>query len=760
MIIRGVSLLSRLAVSFAVLFAVTACGGGGGGGNDPFFNPPDDDVGIDIALLNAAGDRTTSVTVGSPGTVAVFIRKGGANIRVEGTTTLGTLSPSSALTDGNSRAIFTLFAPDDGLRDSGTVTVTATAGEATLSGTLNFEVGQSGLRLGYFDADGEFIEGAIGVSPDTTVAPRGRAQLSLAVVDKDGALINTVEQVLFSSGCLSSGLSALDSANPLATVNGQVSTVYRAEGCSGIDEISATVVGAQAQAFGQLDVAPPEAAGLQFVEANPTNISIRGTGGVTQRPETSDVFFRVVDSNGSPVQGAQVDFELTLTESGASVSPASAISTSDGLAFTTVTAGEVGARIRVIATLALEDGVEVSNISDAISISSGLPVQNGISVSVESGQGFVVENGMTQDGIARIIKVSMVDTSGQPVPNGTEARFETEFGTIDQVCRTGAQNGARVVSTDLPGVGTCNVLWTSGNPREPANPENQAAVQTTLSSNSSYNCPSHNGNAGACPNDLGYTRGGRSTILVYGIGEEVFFDSNNNAIMDPQERDDFDNLPEAFLDKNEDGFYTPKLCEDGGGTAAQCLAGSEETFIDFNLNGVYDLNNNPALYNGFACPPAGNGVYCSREPVNVRTETLLILSAPDLGASELWNITVARGSLIQNSIDQASAYKVYISDLYNSRPPAGSTVTLSSAGGCSVDGNASFTVGNTKDTGSFTIDLVTVPSLVRPEDPGEVTITLNPTDGSSYSRSIACTSRCGETPPPDYCPEPPDPNDP
>ncbi len=136
---------------------------------------------------------------------------------------------------------------------------------------------------------------------------------------------------------------------------------------------------------------------------------------------------------------------------------------------------------------------------------------------------------------------------------------------------------------------------------------------------------------------LGYTNGGRSTVLVTAVGQESFVDRNSNGIMDPDEKNLFTNLPEAFLDNNEDKAYTPYLCDPANGpvpSVAQCRAGSEESYLDFNSNGSYDLNNDPAVYNGLACPTSGNGVYCSRDLVNVRADEVLILSAPDLDVGQ------------------------------------------------------------------------------------------------------------------------------
>ncbi len=113
------------------------------------------------------------------------------------------------------------------------------------------------------------------------------------------------------------------------------------------------------------------------------------------------------------------------------------------------------------------------------------------------------------------------------------------------------------------------------------------------------------------------------------MGEESFIDRNGNGIMDEAEQDLFDNLPEAFLDNNEDTIFNPatKICQGEGAESAQCIAGQEEIFVDFNDNGKYDKNGNPAVYNGLLCPVEGDGVWCSRSLLNVRDEVVLILSA-------------------------------------------------------------------------------------------------------------------------------------
>ena len=109
-------------------------------------------------------------------------------------------------------------------------------------------------------------------------------------------------------------------------------------------------------------------------------------------------------------------------------------------------------------------------------------------------------------------------------------------------------------------------------------------------------------------------------LLVHAIGEESFIDRNGNGIMDQDEQDLFENLPEAFLDNNEDGVYTPALPQCVAAPTGHCSvsrARRKSSSISIPTR-LYDLNDDPAVYNGLLCPIEGDGVWCSRELVNVR----------------------------------------------------------------------------------------------------------------------------------------------
>jgi len=205
-----------------------------------------------------------------------------------------------------------------------------------------------------------------------------------------------------------------------------------------------------------------------------------------------------------------------------------------------------------------------------------------------------------------------------------------------------------------------------------------------VDNDSSVTCPSHGGDPIPCAQDLGWVRGGRSTVLVTAIGEESFIDRNGNGIMDEDEQDLFDNIPEAFIDKNEDLVYTPALpeCQAAPNGSLRCISGQEDLFTDFNANNAYDLNDDPAVYNGLLCPVAGDGIWCSRQLVNVRASNVVIL-----GDSPNWYPLLLDGGLRiypGGYISGNSSVTLLIADTYNNPPPGGATISVSADGDCKI----------------------------------------------------------------------------
>jgi hypothetical protein len=172
---------------------------------------------------------------------------------------------------------------------------------------------------------------------------------------------------------------------------------------------------------------------------------------------------------------------------------------------------------------------------------------------------------------------------------------------------------------------------------------------------------------------MGQPFGARSSILAWTQGEESFDDINGNGEYDFGET--FNDLPEAFLDKNEDGVlgdsngdsavagtlgpyrdaglgtnapansevrlknnpfcYGPAsvVGKSGDGndsteSSKYCYqdGGEEEDFIDSNENGVMDVGN--GIYNGSRClnPTQNDTTVCTTDLIDVRRTVLVSLA--------------------------------------------------------------------------------------------------------------------------------------
>lgn len=748
MITRFATLTSRLTAYFAFLFVLAACGGGGGGGDGGGgFLPEDPEENayfLSLDLLDAQGESTNTVTSTMPVTLSVRVTRNGRNgaaienALVNVDPDIGEVTPDSKLSNADGLAEFNVAVGDSELgAGSILVSVENTDGIVTEE-SINFEIAAPGLRLGHFEGD-SFIDNEIGVSPDGTLAYQGSAVLSIDIIDEDGNRVETDETITLSSDCLATGAASLDPESPLETSTGFVQTTYTASTCSGMDQVTARIEGGDGMAFADFSIASPQAGSLLFVSAEPEVISVQGVTGNSGLQHTSVVTFMIQDASGQPVSGIEASFSLSTSVGGITLGQLNSVSDAEGLVTTTVTSGTVATPVRVIASIdATDSGSDLSTVSDALSISTGLPDQDSISVGVE--EDFVVEQGFTRDGVTRTIVVRMADRFNNPVPDGTTAQFTTEYGAIEPSCTT--TNGE------------CTVTWRSQEPRYPLLTD-RGGVRTIFDTDG-YSCPSHNAGSGPCPNDLGPVRGGRSTIMVTAIGEESFLDSNGNGIMDRDERNQFENLPEAFLDKNEDNSYTPS---------------AEETFVDFNGDNTYNTNNNPALYNGSLCPEEGDGIWCSRTLLNVYDFTTVVLSNGNNG----WYLLLVNSSgdpVSENDdLREGRSYSAFISDNYNNRPNAGSTVSITGNDGCIINEPSDFTVDNTNSYGSngafgitFTVNSnsgdnegsQTPQGCPVETGTGTVDLTFTPSDDT---QPVLMTWSCDWTNNAEQ-PEPSDPNDP
>lgn len=352
-----------------------------------------------------------------------------------------------------------------------------------------------------------FAAGVAAVTPPF-IAAGGSAAVSVVVRDQSGRVVVRPVSVRFTSGCVGAGTATITS--PVLSVGGTATATYQArQGCVGADtiDVRAAVDGLvfDSTAQGFISVAAPVASRVEYVEASTLSLALAGRGSA-QSPETAEVRFRVLNSDGVAVPNSPVAFQV-LGASDARLTSTSAVTDPvTGVATASLRSGSVPGPIRVSARIST--GAESQ--SDVIVVSSGSPDQAGLSLSASS---FSPE-AFDFDGETVEIGIRMVDRFGNPVPNGTQASLTAEGGAVQPSCA-------------LQG-GVCTVTWTSQQPR-PAN--------------------------------------GRVSILVRSLGDESFVDANGNGLYDAGET--FEDLPEAWRDDNEDGAYTPgEFFADANGNGA------------------------------------------------------------------------------------------------------------------------------------------------------------------------------------------------
>ncbi len=503
-----------LIILFSALLTVYGCGSSG---SQSTGYPT-----ITASLLDENGDPTTTISDENPGTLRITVT-GASTDYIEVSTSKGAFqgSDGTALLDSNNTAELTLIA--DGDTGAGTIDVTvyyyedADVEDAELSAyteesVLEFQIGApEEIALGVF-IDDIFYEGELDTTlPDgTALSVGGQTTIyaDLAVFNEETDAWEPYEEqvdVTFSSLCDGGEL-----GDPNWMGDGRTTISYSAGTCqSATDTITASVevVGSVLSASLTIDLAAPEAGSIEFVSITDSSdneiqtISLQQGTASSEAPQSANVTFLVKDEIGNPMSGVQVDFSLTTTIGGLSITPSSADTDGDGYVTVTVNSGNVPTQVRVTATV---NNTQISTVSDRLVVSTGLPDQNSFSMSIETFNPLA----WNVDGVEVDVTIRAADHFNNPVPDGTTIYFTTEGGNIDPSCQT----------TD----GACTVQWESSNPR---------------------------------PEGIGHeSRDGRSTILAHAVGEETFTDLNGSGLYE-ESSDTFEDLPEAFLDVDEDGVY-------------------------------------------------------------------------------------------------------------------------------------------------------------------------------------------------------------
>lgn len=447
--------------------------------------------GVTVVLTDAStGNAVSSISPGNPAKVKATIRNaagsGVPNTVVTFITTaaLAAMTPSTgtALTDASGVATIQVDAASLTAAGATTITASASVEGSIVSGSTGFSVSAANAALASM---------TVGSNP---LSPYATTSVSATVT---GVPVTTPVTINFSSICAGTGKATLPAS--VQTSNGIATATYTDKGCASLDTITASVAGLAVTRTITLDVKAPGAVSIQFVSATPSTIVLKGTGGVGL-VESSLVRFRVVDSNNLPVtSGVNVTFDLTTWTGGilldgkdqafVSANGLTKLTDANGEASVTVQSGTTPTAVSVKASLSATTLLSQSN---QLRISTGRPSQDRFSLSLKEHN----IDGWLKDGVTTTATVMASDRLGNPVPDGTAINFISEGGQIEPSCAT--VNG------------TCNVKFTSANPR---------------------------------PAD------GRVTVVAYALGEESFVDANGNNKYDSGET--FTDLGDAFIDNNE-----------------------------------------------------------------------------------------------------------------------------------------------------------------------------------------------------------------
>ncbi|MGD0074909.1 MAG: Ig-like domain-containing protein, partial [Candidatus Binataceae bacterium] len=480
----------RLLIGLAsvVSLALYGCGQGGSGGGSPANSQLSPNA---VPILAAAANPSTVVissTAAASTTVHAEVLNPANDLPLIGvpvsfSTSEGSLASSTESTDANGSANNTLFIAAGASGSSADVTVSAQGATRKLTIPI---VSLANIELS--------------ATPNTLQCSNGNPGLSviqaLALDASNNPLGNVPITFTPSGGATlastvattnSSGQANITATAPLGLPNGNISVGAQAAG------ISASITLAVSGCVGSSGPTPTPESVLQFISANPAQIGVLQSGQAQQ----SALTFKLTDLTGTPIPGVSVEF-FVASLGGESVSPASAVTQSDGTVQTELTAGTRATVVQVTA----ETGSTVA-ISTPVTIVGGLPVQGRVS----AGAQFLNVAGNVTQGLMDPITVLMSDRFSNPVAPGTAISLQSLGGAVS------------IPSTsDDNGVVTANLIAEA-----PTNPVDLDGVPT----------------------------GGVVTILAFTYGETPFIDLYGTGVY--QSGDPVIPVPEPFFDLNGDG---------------------------------------------------------------------------------------------------------------------------------------------------------------------------------------------------------------
>ncbi len=480
-----------------------------------------------------------------------------------------------------------------------------------------------------FGSGDDFASGVIGVGiGEDTLSAGGSTSLTINLVNSDNSLSTGTATLSLTSRCIAANEATL-SENPITTLNGQATVTYTANGCVGQDNITATTTVNERilSAAASLNVEADTVSSIQFVDASPEQISLKGTGGT----ETSAVRFLVRGSTGAPIKDTCVEFRLNsqggglnLVNSKCNASDAADAKRSrtnaEGIATIVVQAGTVAMPVTLTAKH-LDTGL--STQSRNLYVSTGVPDQKSMSLSAS----VFNPHAWNIDGTEVTFTIRLADAFNNPPADGTPVSFTTSGGSIDSACTT--ENGV------------CSVTWKSQQPR---------------------------------PDDPDYI--GLVKVLAHAQGNESFIDVDGDGWHTPQ-TDTF-----AF-DNPECAKNVPRASADRASVACDDLG---EAFLDHNHTGVFEQGKVFIDSNGNLNRDGGNGIYdgvlcreqdaaaglCSRNATTIRRDFVIVMSSNQPLLDENGRLPGQPAQVSGNG----GAFNALLADQNGNPLPAGTTVEL------------------------------------------------------------------------------------
>lgn len=654
---------AQLRLAALTLFAAAALAACGGGGGNPGAVPaPGGSSGnggngggavttstkVTVALVDGAGNAVASLSGGQSASLkATVLRPDGkpaAGAIVQFATSSSSLvaftpDTASALTDANGVAVVTVKPASYTASGAAALSATSVVEGKTGTAGMNISIGAAPLTLG-----------ALSFSPAPSGSLPAFSTVALNIpVTSGGQPASVATGLTLTSLCVGDGSATLV---PGTLSNGVQTATYTNKGCMrGRDTITASI-GNSSQSI-SLDVSAANIGSIAFAGSSVSGSSIvlKGSGG-EGRSESAQLTFRVVDQQSNGLAGVDVDFAATTNTGGLSVSPTRATTDANGNVSTMVSSGTIPTPVRVTAT-ATRNGLTITGLSDALTISTGLPIQRSMSMSADH---YNIEGGDV-DGQRVGIMVRLADQYGNPVSDGTTINFVTEGGAVG----SSAQGACNTKD------GGCSVDLVTQNFR---------------------------------PAD------GRVTVLAFVQGIENFVDLNGDGQYTctgaaPGYRPLVDPCPSG-------GEPFPAAPEEGD---------MGDPFLDTNLNGVYEpaLGDRPFPFKNTTFTANGNGKWgmnylrSAIEVVFSGSDAFLtqVCNGASCTGGTLGNGAVIPVTGAAGASCQPQNLSVRLADSRNNPLPFGTSVTVPSANKLTVAAVSPSTINSTTTPGG-TVHLMTV----------------------------------------------------